>query len=143
MASTLKQSAAAEIRSAIDNVTADGNKIPGCVFCVVNTDGKTLFEHASGKRGAGTQAPMTLDTIFWIASCTKMICGIAVMQLCEQGRISLDDADKIEEICPELKKIRILKGVDDHGKPDLVDKKTRVTLRMLLTHTGKKRPQIL
>lgn len=50
MASTLKQSAAAEIRSAIDNVTADGNKIPGYVFCVVNRDGKTLFEHASGKR---------------------------------------------------------------------------------------------
>ncbi|KAI4256713.1 MAG: hypothetical protein L6R42_006052 [Xanthoria sp. 1 TBL-2021] len=136
MASTLKQSAAAEIRSAIDNVTADGNKIPGCVFCVVNRDGKTLFEHASGKRGADTQAPMTLDTIFWIASCTKMICGIAVMQLCEQGQISLDDADMIEDICPELKKIRILKGVDEHGKPDLVDKKTRITLRMLLTHTA-------
>ncbi|KAL8854313.1 MAG: hypothetical protein Q9221_000799 [Calogaya cf. arnoldii] len=136
MASTLKQSATAEIRSVIDKVTANGNKIPGCVFCVVNKDGKTLFEHASGKRGAGTQAPMTLDSIFWIASCTKMICGIAAMQLCEQGKISLDDADKVEETCPELKKIRILKSVDEHGKPELVEKKYRITLRMLLTHTA-------
>ncbi|KAL8769925.1 MAG: hypothetical protein Q9209_004172 [Squamulea sp. 1 TL-2023] len=120
MAPTLKQSAAAEIRSTINQITTDGNKIPGCVFCVVNKDGKSLFEHASGKRGAGTQAPMTLDTIFWIASCTKMICGIAVMRLCEQDKISLDDAGKVEDICPELKKIRILKSVDENGKPELL-----------------------
>ncbi|KAL8673938.1 MAG: hypothetical protein Q9168_001633 [Polycauliona sp. 1 TL-2023] len=136
MAATLKQSAPQEIRNAIDQVTADSNKIPGCVFCVVNKDGKTLFEHASGRKGADTQTPMTLDSIFWIASCTKMICGIAAMQLCEQGKIGLDDADKVEEICPELKKIRILKSVDENGKPELVDKKNRITLRMLLTHTA-------
>ncbi|KAL8678870.1 MAG: hypothetical protein Q9186_004805 [Xanthomendoza sp. 1 TL-2023] len=141
MAPTLKQSASAEIRNAIDKVTTDGNKVPGCVFCVVNQNGKTLFEHASGKRGAATQAPMTLDSIFWIASCTKMICGIAAMQLCEQGKISLDDADKVEEMCPELKKIRILKSVDECGKPELVDKENRITLRMLLTHTGEGRAE--
>ncbi|KAL8703032.1 MAG: hypothetical protein Q9201_003808 [Fulgogasparrea decipioides] len=136
MAPALKQSATAEIRDAIDQVTADANKIPGCVFIVVNKDGETLFKHASGKRGAGTQQPMTLDTVFWIASCTKMICGIAVMQLVEQGKLNLDDADEVEEICPELKKIRILKNVDEHGKPEFVEKKNRITMRMLLTHTA-------
>lgn len=137
MSPTLKHSASADISNAIDQVTADGSKIPGCVFCVVNKHGKVLFEHASGRQGAGTQARMTLESIFWIASCTKMICGIAAMQLCEQGKISLDDADKIEELCPELKEIRILKSVNEQGKPELIDKKTRITLRMLLTHTGK------
>ncbi|KAL8984849.1 MAG: hypothetical protein Q9205_001305 [Flavoplaca limonia] len=135
MASISKQSAAAEIRYAIDQVTTESNKVPGCVFCVVNKDGKILFEHASGKKGAGTQAPMTPDSIFWIASCTKMICGIAAMQLCEQGKISLDDADRLEEVCPELRKIRILKSVDEYGKTEMVDKANRITLRRLLTHT--------
>lgn len=137
MASILKQSSVPDIRSAIDQVTAEKDKIPGCVFVVVNRDGKVLFEHASGKRGADTEEPMTLDSIFWIASCTKMICGIAAMQLCEQGELGLDDPDKVEEICPELKSVRILKKVDEHGKPELIDKKNRITMRMLLTHTGK------
>ncbi|KAL8714302.1 MAG: hypothetical protein Q9225_006585 [Loekoesia sp. 1 TL-2023] len=136
MAPILKQSAVPDIREAIDEVTADKNRIPGCVFVAVNKDGETLFEHASGKRGVDTQAPMTLDSVFWIASCTKMICGIAVMQLVEKGELSLDDADQVEKICPELKSIRILKNIDEYGKPEFIDKKNRITLRMLLTHTA-------
>ncbi|KAI4244355.1 MAG: hypothetical protein LQ352_006846 [Teloschistes flavicans] len=136
MAPTLKTSASSEIRKAIDDVTADTNKVPGCVLVVVNKDGKTLFEYASGRRGADTTAPMTLDSIFWIASCTKMITGIAVMQLVEQGKLSLDDADKIEDLCPELKTIRILKNVNEYGEPEFVGKKNRITMRMLLTHTA-------
>lgn len=133
----MKDSAIREFRSAIDHVTSDKDQLPGCVFVVVNKDGKTLFEHASGKRGANTEEPMTLDSIFWIASCTKMICGIAAMQLKEQGKLDLDDANQVEEVCPELKSVRILKDVDAHGKPEFVDKKNRITMRMLLTHTGR------
>ncbi|KAI4268963.1 MAG: hypothetical protein LQ337_007546 [Flavoplaca oasis] len=121
---------------AIDQVNAESNKISGCVFCVVNKDGKTLFEHASGKKGADTHAPMTLDSILWIAPCTKMLCGIAAMQLCEKGKVGLDDADGIEVVSPELRKIRVLKSVDEYGNTELVDRANRITLRML-THTGK------
>lgn len=79
---------------------------------------------------------MTLDSVFWIASCTKMITGVACMQLVEQGKLSLDDADLVEKLCPELKSVKILKGFDENGKPVLVKKKTGITLRMLLSHTG-------
>lgn len=120
----------------MDNVTADPHKIPGCVAVVVDRAGKTLFSHASGKKGIGTKEPMTLDDIFWIASCTKMIAGIAAMQLVEQGRLALDDADLVERYCPEFKSIRILKSVDENGKAETVAKKNRITLRMLLNHTG-------
>ena len=136
MTTTLKQSGSKDIQDAIDQATADTEKTPGCVFVVVNKEGKTLFEHASGKRGVDTQDPMTLDSIFWIASCTKMLCGIAAMQLVEQGKLNLDDADQIEEICPELAKVRILKSVDENGKAELVEKKNRITMRMLLSHTA-------
>ena len=137
MAKTLSESAAANIRKTIDGVTADKKGIPGCVAVVVGKDGKTIFSHASGNKGSETQDPMTLDTIFWIASCTKMIGGIAVMQLVEQGKLALDDADLVEKICPELKDVKILKDVDAKGKPTFVEKKNRITLKMLLTHTGK------
>ena len=73
---------------------------------------------------------MTLDSIFWIASCTKMICGLACMQLVEQGKLALDDGDLIEKLCPELKVVQVLQ---DDGT--LVPKKNQITLRMLLTHT--------
>lgn len=58
------------------------------------------------------------------------------MQLVEQGKLALDDADLVEKLCPELKDVKILKGFDDVGKPILVEKKNRITLRMLLSHTG-------
>ena len=135
MAKTLSESAAADIRKTIDGVTSDPNRIPGCVMVVVGKDGKPIFQHASGTRGVETKDPMTLDTIFSIFSCTKMIGGVAAMQLVEQGKLSLDDADMLEKILPELKDMKILKSVDENGKAELVEKKNRITLRMLLSHT--------
>jgi CubicO group peptidase (beta-lactamase class C family) len=101
------------------------------VGIAVGRDGKELFAHAAGKRGFGSEEPMTLDSIFWIASCTKMITGIACMQLVEQGKLSLDDAAQTEKLCPELKDLQVLQP---DGK--LVAKEGGITLRMLLTHTG-------
>ena len=136
MVSQLSTSAANGIRKSMDETTSDPNRIPGCVAVVVDKSGKTLFQHASGKRGADTKAPMTLDSVFWIASCTKMIAGIAAMQLVEQGKLALDDADLVERHCPELKHVRIVKSIGEDGKAETVQKKNGITLRMLLCHTG-------
>jgi len=121
---------------AMDDVTSDPNKIPGCVFVAVDKMGQTLFQHASGTRGVDTPEPMTLETVFWIASCTKMIGGIAAMQLVEKGMVNLDDADLVERVAPELKHIKILKGFDEKGRATLIEKKNRITIRMLLNHTA-------
>ncbi len=137
MTDLLSSSTIDGIRKIIDETTSDPNKIPGCVAVVVDKSGKTLFQHASGTRGADTKEPMTLDSVFWIASCTKMIGGIAAMQLVEQGKLALDDADLVEKHCPELKHVKIIRGIDKNGKAETVDKKNRITLRMLLNHTGK------
>lgn len=137
MAELLSDSASNGIREIMDQTTSDPNKIPGCVAVVVDKSGKALFQHASGTRGADTKERMTLDSVFWIASCTKMIGGIAAMQLVEQGKLALDDADLVEKHCPELKHVKIIKGIDENGKAETVEKKNRITLRMLLNHTGK------
>ncbi|PYH57494.1 uncharacterized protein BO96DRAFT_335207, partial [Aspergillus niger CBS 101883] len=68
--------------------------------------------------------------VFWIASCTKLITAICCMQLVERGHISLDDAEVVERLCPELKDVRVLRG------GELLEKKRGITLRMLLTHTA-------
>ena len=119
------------LRAKIDGTTSSPDGIPGLVFVAVTPDGETIFEHSSGKAGVGKQEPMTMDSVFWIASCTKMITGIACMQLVEQGKLALDDADMLEKISPELEAVKVL---DENGR--LVDKKRRITLRMLLSHTG-------
>src|ERR1700735_5439563 len=97
------------MQSGFDDACADCDKgLPGVVGIAVGRDGKELFAHAAGKRGFGSEEPMSLDNIFWIASCTKMITGLACMQLVEQGKLSLDDAAQTEKLCPELKALQVL-----------------------------------
>jgi CubicO group peptidase (beta-lactamase class C family) len=98
---------------------------------VIDRNGKELFAHAGGTLGYGSDKPMTLDNIFWIASCTKMLVGIACMQLVEKGSLSLDDSAQVERLCPELKAVKVLQ---DDGT--LVEKNRSITLRMLLSHSG-------
>ncbi|KAL1862431.1 hypothetical protein Plec18170_001257 [Paecilomyces lecythidis] len=121
------------LQQKLDAACADKEKgIPGAVLVVVDKNGEEKFSYASGIRGYGTTEKMTLDNVFWIASCTKMIVGIACMQLVEKGLLALDDSSQVEKLSPELKQVKVLQ---DDGK--LVDKKRGITLRMLLSHTGK------
>ncbi|KAH6678871.1 beta-lactamase family protein [Plectosphaerella plurivora] len=116
----------------VDAACADQKAgIPGASVVVVGKDGEELFAHSAGKRGVATSEPMTLDSVFWIASCTKLLTGIACMQLVEEGALQLDDGDQVEKLLPELKDVQVL-------LPDgsLVAKKNKITLRMLLTHTA-------
>ncbi|KAI9660319.1 MAG: hypothetical protein M1821_009669 [Bathelium mastoideum] len=120
------------VQATLDGVTSNPKAgVPGMVFAAVDKEGSIIASHASGKIGLGSGAPMTMDTVFWIASCTKMITGIASMQLVEQGRLSLDDADRLYEVLPELANVKYL---NDHGQ--LEPRKGEITLKMLLTHTA-------
>jgi CubicO group peptidase (beta-lactamase class C family) len=120
------------LRQAVDTACTDPKAdIPGATVVIVGRDGKELFAHCSGKRGVNSDEPMTQENIYWIASCTKLIVGIALLQLVEQGKIALDNSSQLEVLCPELKSVKVLQ---DDGT--LVEKKTGITLRMLLTHTG-------
>lgn len=120
------------LRKIVDDAVADPKiDIPGTSVVVVGKDGKELFAYAAGKRGVTSSEDMTLDHVFWIASCTKMIAGLACMQLVEQGKLHLDDGDAVEKLLPELRDVKVLQK---DGK--LVEKNKKITLRMLLTHTA-------
>ena len=106
--------------------------VPGVVAAAADP-GVAVYEGASGRR-AWKGAPMTLDTVFWIASMTKAVTSVAAMQLVEQGRLTLDAP--IGELLPELAAPQVLEGFDADGAPRLRPARRPITLRHLLTHTA-------
>ena len=107
--------------------------MPGVVAMAV-TDKGQFYEGAFGTRLLGDGAPMTLDTVFRIASMTKAITCVAAMQLVEQGKLRLDEP--VPNIDPALGSPQVLEGFDAAGAPRLRPAKRPITLRHLLTHTA-------
>jgi len=111
----------------------ESKAMPGIV-AVAATDKGVVYEGAFGKRELGKDAPMTLDTVAWIASMTKAITATAAMQLVEQGKLDLERP--ASETLPTLASAKVLEGFDAAGKPRLRPAKHPITLRHLLTHTA-------
>ena len=111
----------------------DSKKMPGIV-AMAATDQGVLYEGAFGRRELGKDAPMSLDTVVWIASMTKAITTTAAIQLVERGKLALDSP--AAEVAPALTKAQVLEGFDDAGRPRLRAPRRPITLRHLLTHTA-------
>ncbi|MHA1648094.1 MAG: serine hydrolase domain-containing protein [Promethearchaeota archaeon] len=65
-------------------------KIPGLAIAICSSE-KILYKRGFGSRDLLKNRPMTTDTLTGIGSITKSFTAIAIMQLVEQGKISLDD----------------------------------------------------
>jgi methyl acetate hydrolase len=111
----------------------EAREIPG-VVAIAATGSGTIYEGAFGKRDLSKDDPMTVDSVFWIASMTKAITTAAAMQLVEQGRLSLDEP--IGKLLPDLASPVVLEGFDDSGEPKLRPASKPITLRLLMTHTA-------
>lgn len=64
--------------------------LPGFSLAVVR-DGRTIYAEGFGARDPKKNLPATPDTLYGIGSLTKSFVAIAVMQLIEQGKLTLDD----------------------------------------------------
>jgi methyl acetate hydrolase len=125
-----------QARARIDGVlkqAVDAKEVPG-VVAMAATDKGVLYEGAFGVRALDASTPMTLDTVFRIASMTKAITSVAAMQLVEQGKLKLDEP--VPSIDPALASPQVLEGFDAAGAPRLRPAKRPITLRQLLTHTA-------
>jgi len=107
-------------------------QMPG-IIAVAGTDKETVYEGAFGTREIGKDAPMTVDTVVWIASMTKAITATAAMQLVEKGKLTLDRP--ASQVVPAIGRAQVLDGWDG-DKPRLRAPKRPITLRHLLTHTA-------
>jgi serine-type D-Ala-D-Ala carboxypeptidase len=91
---------------------------PGAVLQVV-ADGKTVFKQAYGVANLFSGRPMTVDTVFDLASLTKPLATVlSIMVLVDRGQLALDQA--IGDACSELS------GSDKAG----------ITVRQLLNHSS-------
>jgi methyl acetate hydrolase len=94
-----------------------------------------VYQGAFGVADAGSGRSMTVDTIFRIASMTKPVTSLAVMQLVEQGRLSLDDP--AEKYLPQLANLKVFETFDGTtGAYTLRPAKRPPTVRHMLTHTA-------
>ena len=112
----------------IDQLVADAiaaKAAPGVVVLIGRAD-QTVYEKAYGARATvPSTEPMTLDTVFDLASLTKVVATTtAVMTLVEQGRVRLNDP--VASFVP---------GFDRYGKGG-------ITVRHLLTHLSGLRPDV-
>src|SRR6202165_776200 len=112
------------VDSIIEQAITDAN-IPGAVL-VVGHDGAVVYRKAYGSRALEPRRePMTLDTVFDLASLTKVIATTtAMMQLFEQGRVRMNDP--VAKYLPEFAQ---------NGKED-------ITIRQLLTHYSGLEPDL-
>ena len=129
--------APARATSAIDKVLSDAvarGDVPGVVAMVTDRHG-VVYQGAFGVADASSKRPMTLDAIFRIASMTKPVTSLAVMQLVEQGRLSLDDP--AEKHLPQLANLKVFETYDAKtGSYTLRPVKRAPTVRQMLTHTA-------
>ena len=107
-----------------NNISLMGRtKTPGMVFGIVQ-NGKPAFikGYGSAAWSNGSEVPVTDDSVFRIASISKLFTAIGIMKLVEQGLVSLDDPAE-----QHLRSFRIRKFKSTDPP---------ITLRHLLTHTA-------
>jgi CubicO group peptidase (beta-lactamase class C family) len=83
--------------------------VPGVVALITDRE-RVLYQGAFGVADVATGRPLTTDAIFRIASMTKPVTSVALMQLVEQGRLSLDDP--AGKYLPELAELKVFESFD-------------------------------
>ncbi|HEX5177181.1 MAG TPA: serine hydrolase domain-containing protein, partial [Chthoniobacteraceae bacterium] len=66
------------------------NEIAGAVTIVVTKD-KVLHLECTGFADVAAKRAITPDTLFWIASMTKPITGVALLMLQDEGKLNVAD----------------------------------------------------
>lgn len=101
---------------------AERSGVPGVAYGIV-IDGKLAHAGVSGLREVPSKSPVDTSSVFRIASMTKSFTAVAILQLRDAGKLSLDAP--AERYVPELRKLR-------YATADA----PRITVRDLLSHSA-------
>src|SRR4249919_236412 len=119
----------ASLRDAVER-----KDVPGVVALVTDRQ-RVLYQGAFGVADVSTGRALTATALFRIASMTKPVTSLALMQLVEQGRLGLDDP--AEKYLPELAGLKVFESFDAAtGAYRLRPAARPVTVRHFLTHTS-------
>ena len=108
-------------------------EIEGVIFEGRSKSGDT-YSNVIGNRTLpdGCETPLNSQDILFLASASKLLTTIAVLQCCEKGLLELDKDLRSE--LPELLDQGVLVGYDD--SPIFEPLRKPLTLRHLLTHSS-------
>jgi methyl acetate hydrolase len=119
----------ASLRGAVER-----KDVPGVVALVTDRE-RVLYKGAFGVADVSTGRPLTSDALFRIASMTKPVTSVALMQLIEQGKMGLDDP--AEKYLPELVGLKVFESFDAKtGAYQLRAASRPATVKHFLTHTS-------
>lgn len=123
----------ARIDNFIDSFVRQG-WINGVVTIVIH-DGHVVQYKGYGYANIEEHKPMRRDDLFRIASQTKAIVSVGLMQLWEQGKFYLDEP--IADFLPAFRNMTVLDKFNDADTTyTTVPAKRQITFRDLLTHTS-------
>src|SRR5688500_36602 len=100
----------------------DRKEIAGAVTVVLTKD-KIVHLENTGHGDIATKRPITADTLFWIASMSKPVTGVAVLMLQDEGKLNV--TDPVAKYIPEFANLKT-----PSGKP------ANLTITQILTHTS-------
>jgi CubicO group peptidase (beta-lactamase class C family) len=121
----------ARLKTAMDSYVSNAQLAGGVVM--IARRGKLAYSYAFGDRDREAKAPMREDTIFRIASQSKLVISTGIMILQEEGKLLT--SDPVGKYIPEFNETTVAVPKDGGGY-DVVKAKRRITLRDLLTHTA-------
>ena len=116
----------ARIEQFIERYVVD-KRLPGAVLLLAR-DGQVGRLKAFGLADAASRRLMTTDSLFRMASATKIVTSVGLLTLVEEGRVGLGDA--VGDHLPEFRSLSI-RQADGSVKPAT----KRLTVRDLLRHT--------
>ncbi|KAI1655509.1 beta-lactamase/transpeptidase-like protein [Daldinia decipiens] len=111
--------------------------LPGVSVIAGDKYGNEIYSKSFGKASLkeGTDLPYTDSTISSIASMSKLMTAVAVLQCVQDGTLDLDK--DIKALLPNIGKYGIITGFDDDKNIGIFTPNSiPITLRMLLTHTS-------
>jgi CubicO group peptidase (beta-lactamase class C family) len=97
-------------------------EVSGAVTAVVSKD-RLLHLEATGLADVAAKRPMAADTLFWIASMTKPVTGVAILMLQDEGKLKA--SDPVAKYLPAFASLKT-----PSGKP------ADLTITQILTHTS-------
>lgn len=111
----------------------DDGRVPGLVAGVVR-HGRIVYLESMGWQDVEAGQAMRDDSIFQIRSMTKAITSLAVMQLVEQGRLSLDD--QLAGYIPSFADTPVFVNPDEPDNSPVRPPARAITIRDLLLNIG-------
>jgi len=116
----------------LDSYVNDG-RVAGVVALVLR-DGKPVYQRAVGWIDKEAGRKMTMDAEFRIASQSKALTSVAILQLMEEGRLTVND--RAGKYIPTFEQTSVLTRVENSSTWTTVAAKRPITIKDLLTHTA-------